>query len=54
MLRPNKYKRLLYDIEKIPDACDSVRVYKIQGQGTVEIFGDTFTANDEDDDIIII
>jgi len=54
LIRPNKYKKLLSDIERIPDTCDSVRVYKIQGKGTVEIFGETFTANDEDDEVVII
>jgi CRISPR-associated protein Cas2 len=52
MLRPNKYKKLLSEVEKIPDSFDSVRVYKIQGSGTVEVFGHQFSI--EDTETIII
>lgn len=52
LLRPNKYKKLLSQIAKIPDSCDSVRVYKTLGQGTVEVFGEQFYI--EDEEIVII
>ncbi len=51
-LRPNKYQKLLLDIENIPDTTDTVRVYKIQGKGSVENFGQQFTLTDEE--VIII
>lgn len=52
VLRPSKYEKLIKEIEKIPDKTDSIRIYKIQGRGTVETFGQEFTI--EDDDVLII
>jgi CRISPR-associated protein Cas2 len=52
LLRPSKYKKLLSDIAKIPDSCDSIRVYKILGQGTVEVFGEQFYIESEETVII--
>lgn len=52
MLKDNKYKKLLGEIEKIPDKSDSVRVYKIQCQGSVKVFGEPFSIVDEDTVII--
>lgn len=52
MIRPDKYKQLLIDIANIPDTSDSIRVYKIQGTGTVEVFGEQFSI--EDEEIVII
>ncbi|NLK01410.1 MAG: CRISPR-associated endonuclease Cas2 [Clostridia bacterium] len=52
ILRPNKYQKLLKKIEPIPETTDTVRVYKIQSQGTVEVFGQPFTM--EEEDLIII
>lgn len=52
ILRPNKYEQLLKEISTVPAATDSVRIYKIQGQGTVEVFGEPFSIPDEE--IIII
>ena len=52
MLRPDKYKKLLVDIANIPDSSDSIRVYKIQGTGTVEVFGEQFSIEDEETVII--
>ncbi len=52
LLRPNKYKKLLKSIKDIPDLCDSVRIYKIQGRGTVEVFGTPFSLEEEETIII--
>lgn len=51
-LLPRKYKKLLKDIEKIPDICDSIRVYKMQDMSTVKVFGEPFYI--EDEDVIIL
>lgn len=34
-----KYVILIKEISKISDTIDSVRIYKIQGKGIVEVFG---------------
>ncbi len=52
ILRPNKYKKLINGIKNIPEASDSVRIYKIQGQGTVEVFGEPFSLEEEETIII--
>ena len=52
MIRPDKYKKLLQDIEKIPETSDSIRVYKIQGTGTIEVFGEQYSIEDEETVII--
>lgn len=52
MIRPDKYKKLLKDIEKIPDIYDSIRVYKVQGTGTIEVFGEQYSIEDEETVII--
>ena len=52
IIRPNKYKKLLNELKRIPDTNDSVRVYKIQGKGTVEVFGKDFSI--EDENLVII
>ena len=52
ILRPNKYRKLLNSIKNIPEKTDSVRVYKIQGQGTVENFGEYFALEEEETIII--
>lgn len=40
MLRPTKFNELLKRLKKIPDENDSIRVYKIQKNSSVEIFGE--------------
>jgi CRISPR-associated protein Cas2 len=52
ILRPSKYQKLISKISSIPDKNDSIRVYKIRGDGAVTIFGDQFTA--EEQEVIII
>lgn len=52
IIKPEKYKKLLKEIQKIPDKTDSVRVYKIQGRGTVEVFGEPFSI--EEEEVIIV
>ena len=51
-LSPSKYKKLIKDIKHIPSNTDSVRVYKIQGKGSVVQFGEETYI--EDEDVIII
>lgn len=52
MIRPEKYNKLLKEIKNIPDKTDSIRVYKIQGKGTVEVFGEPYSIIDEETIII--
>ena len=49
-----KYRKLLDDIGKYVGIDDNIRVYKIQGKGSVETFGSDFCIDDEDQDVIII
>jgi CRISPR-associated protein Cas2 len=51
-LCPGMYQKMLKKISSIPDENDSVRVYKIRGEGAVTIFGDQFFA--ENEEVIII
>jgi len=52
MLRPDKYKKLLVDIKNIPESTDSVRVYKILGTGTIEVYGEQYSIEDEETVVI--
>ncbi|MDO4491164.1 MAG: CRISPR-associated endonuclease Cas2 [Lachnospiraceae bacterium] len=49
MVTEKQYQNLLRDIPKVIDpTCDSVRVYKIRGQGEVSMFGmNTAIQNEE-------
>jgi CRISPR-associated protein Cas2 len=42
MLPPNKYEKLLKALPSFVTETDSVRVYKIRGEGAVTVFGDVF------------
>lgn len=52
LISPTKYKELIREIAKIPETTDSIRVYKIQGKGKVEVFGEQFYIEDEETIII--
>lgn len=52
LIEPNKYKNLIKRIKDIPDSSDSIRVYKIQGKGAVEIYGTKFYIEQEEAIII--
>ncbi len=51
-LKKQKYNKLMSEIGKYADEEDSIRVYKIIGQGQVTCFGKKFDI--EDDEVIII
>ena len=51
-LEEKKYVKLLSKIQPLIDDNDSVRIYKIRGQGAVTVFGKS--SLDENEDVIII
>ena len=52
ILKPDKYQKLIMELKQIPDITDSVRIYKIQGRGSVIQFGEQYTIEKEETVII--